>query len=99
MDRKLFLWSFNPSFTFKSLLKEEKPRCVILMSGTLVPLDTYENEFYTSFPIKVINDHVINKKEQVMVGILPKDHVGNQLNFSYRNRDDSAFLISFARCL
>lgn len=45
LKRKLVVWSFNPSFTFKTLIKEEKPRSIILTSGTLVPFETYENEF------------------------------------------------------
>ena len=48
--RKLVVWSFNPSFTFKSIVRDEKPRCVILTSGTLVPFDTYESEFDMHFP-------------------------------------------------
>ena len=49
--RKMVVWSFNPSFTFKSLLSEHRPRCVILTSGTLVPFETYESEFDVKFPI------------------------------------------------
>ena len=61
-QRKLAVWSFNPSFSFKSLLQDEQPRCVILASGTLVPFDTYENEFDTQFAQKLVADHVIDKK-------------------------------------
>ena len=61
-DGKLVVWSFNPSFTLKSLITDQKPRCVILASGTLVPFDTYESEFAMSFPQKLVNDHVIDKK-------------------------------------
>ena len=70
-DRKLVVWSFNPSFIFKNLIKEEKPRCILLTSGTLVPFQTYESEFDLNFPVQVINDHVIDKKNQVFCAILP----------------------------
>ena len=71
--RKLSLWCFNPSFAFKSLL-EERPHSVIFASGTLAPLNTYEAELGTQFPIKLENDHVIDKtSNQVMIGILKKD--------------------------
>ena len=49
--RKLIVWSFNPSFTLKSLIEEEKPRCIIVTSGTLTPLESYEQEFDISFPV------------------------------------------------
>ena len=61
--RKLVVWSFNPSFTLKRLIKDEKPRCLILTSGTLVPFETYENEFDIKFPVKLVADHVIDKEK------------------------------------
>jgi Rad3-related DNA helicase len=97
--RKLMVWSFNPSFTFKSLISEEQPRCVILTSGTLVPFETYESEFDMKFPVQVINDHVIDKQQQVFCAILPVDHQGFRLNFSYKKRDDSTFILHFAMVL
>ena len=38
------LWSFNPSFVFKEILgteSDDKPRSLIIISGTLAPLDTF----------------------------------------------------------
>lgn len=58
--RKVSLWCFNPSFAFQSMLTE-KPRCVIFTSGTLAPLNTYASELDTTFPVKLENDHVIDK--------------------------------------
>ena len=60
--RKVGVWCFNPSFSFKQLLAE-KPRCVIFSSGTLAPLSSYSNELETHFPIQIENDHVIDKKK------------------------------------
>lgn len=60
--RKVGVWCFNPSFTFKQLLKE-KPRSVIFASGTLAPLNSYASEMETVFPVRVENDHVIDKNK------------------------------------
>jgi Rad3-related DNA helicase len=96
--RKIGIWCFNPSFTFKQLLAE-KPRSVIFASGTLAPLNSYACEMETSFPIRVENDHVIDKNKQVMVGLLTKDIDQRPMNFSYKTREDSNFFIGLAHTL
>lgn len=93
------MWCFNPSFAFKSLLQEE-PRCVIFTSGTLAPLNTYANELDTPFPVKLENDHVIDKNtHQVMVGILTHDVNEQKLSFTFDKREDANFFVSFAKTL
>eukprot|EP00347_Sterkiella_histriomuscorum_P016981 403351116 len=96
--RKIALWCFNPSFAFQSLL-EEKPRNIIFSSGTLAPLHTYESELETTFPIKLENDHVIDKDSQVMVSILTHDIDNKQIQFSFEKREDLNFYLVFARTL
>ena len=95
--RKLSLWCFNPSFAFKSLL-EESPRSVIFTSGTLAPLNTYASELDTIFPVKLENEHVIDK-ERVLVGIVTSDLDNKKLTFSYDKREDADFFVSFAKSL
>ena len=58
--RRLGVWCFNPSFCFKKLM-EHKPRSVIFASGTLAPLHAVACEMEQQFPIRLENDHVIDK--------------------------------------
>jgi Rad3-related DNA helicase len=57
------LLCFNPSLAFASL-KKEKPRSIILTSGTLAPLDSFESDLKVDFKIKAEINHVI-KSDQV----------------------------------
>ena len=42
-QRKLGFWCFNPAYAFKEFMNE-KPRSIILASGTLTPMNTFDNE-------------------------------------------------------
>ena len=57
--KKLQVICFNPAFAFHELLSK-KPRSIILTSGTLSPLDTFEEEIGIPFKFKLVNSHVIN---------------------------------------
>lgn len=96
--RRLGVWCFNPSFCFNRLL-EAQPRSVMFCSGTLAPMHAYQSELQQEFPVRLENDHVIDKKKQVTLAVLTKDHQGNPLNFSYKSRDDQGFYINFAQTL
>ena len=56
----------NPAVGFDFILEKE-PRNLLLTSGTLTPLRSFELELMTSFPIKLINNHVIDTKKQVTI--------------------------------
>jgi len=60
--RKLGVWCFNPSFCFNKLI-EQKPRSVIFASGTLAPMHAYASELGQEFPVRLENDHVIDKRK------------------------------------
>jgi len=42
-----------------------KPHSIILTSGTLSPMKSFESELMLDFPVKLDNGHVINTKTQV----------------------------------
>ena len=42
-QRKLGFWWFNPAYAFREFMNE-KPRSIILASGTLSPMNTFDNE-------------------------------------------------------
>ena len=72
-----------PFLTFQDL-KKMKPRSIILTSGTLKPLQTWEKELDISFKEQLINDHVI-QSEQLMARIIRTGTSNAPLNFSYEN--------------
>jgi len=45
-------------------IKASGPRSVLLTSGTLAPLKSFESELTIDFPIKLENNHVIDTKTQ-----------------------------------
>ena len=57
--RTLSMWCFNPGLGFRKILKLD-PRCLILTSGTLSPMKSFEQELLMEFPIRIENKHVID---------------------------------------
>ncbi|KAJ3256850.1 Fanconi anemia group J protein [Boothiomyces macroporosus] len=66
----------NPGVIFQDIAT--KCRSVILTSGTLAPLDTYESELRAKFHDSLEASHVI-KKEQIFVGLVSKGLDGKPL--------------------
>ena len=81
------MWCFHPGVGF-DYIREAKPRNILLTSGTLAPLNSFQSELLINFPIKLENSHVIDTKTQVYTAIVKKGPSGTALNFSYTNRDD-----------
>lgn len=54
----------NPGVGF-SYIRSRCPRNILLTSGTLAPLKSFEAELMVDFPIKLENNHVIDTKTQV----------------------------------
>lgn len=79
----------SPSVAIKSLQK-----CgihnLIITSGTLSPLESFEFEMDIRFLTKLQNSHVINQN-QLSIQIIPKDPNGNELCGSFEKRKDSKF--------
>ncbi len=65
LDLSIKLVCLNPGIGFANL-NLHRPLSIILTSGTLTPLESFETELMTKFPIKLINDHVIDTKLQVI---------------------------------
>lgn len=65
----------------------------------MAPLNTYASELETTFPVKLENDHVIDKNNQVLVGVLTNDLEDNKIVFSFDKREDSNFFLVFAKTL
>ncbi|KAI8089536.1 helicase C-terminal domain-containing protein [Halteromyces radiatus] len=67
--RKFALWCLNPAVVFKELAKDA--HSIILTSGTLSPIHTFEAELGVKFPIRLEANHVI-QSSQVMVQTIPR---------------------------
>lgn len=76
----------SPSVAIKSLLSMGVYN-LIITSGTLAPLESFESEMATPFPVKLQNSHVISKN-QLSIQFIFKDPNGNDLSGSYENRND-----------
>lgn len=68
-----------------------KPRSIILTSGTLSPMDSFQSEMGIPFRKTLENPHVINAK-QVFISSLPRGSGGSDFDFRYGNRDNSDVL-------
>ncbi len=61
---KVSMVCLNPALGFK-FLKNQVPRSLILTSGTLSPLKSFESELMIDFQVRLDNGHVIDTKKQV----------------------------------
>ena len=60
-NRKIGFWCFNAGIGMKSIANL-KPRSIILTSGTLSPMDSFQSEMGIEFKQKLENPHVIDAK-------------------------------------
>ena len=80
-ERVLGFWCFNAGVGFKSI-KGLEPRSIILTSGTLSPLPSFEAELQVEFKQKLEGPHVI-AADQVNIAIMRKSVNNHEFNFSY----------------
>nr|CAH7731277.1 unnamed protein product [Callosobruchus chinensis] len=85
-------WCFSPGFGMNMFLGE-RPRCVILTSGTLAPLGPYTCELELRAEVRLENPHIV-KGDQVCVRIVTKGPDSETLNCNYSNRDNPKFINS-----
>jgi hypothetical protein len=55
------LWCFNPALVFAPLAKQA--RCVVVTSGTLSPMQSFQGELGVPFPIKLEAPHIIPARQ------------------------------------
>eukprot|EP00924_Labyrinthula_sp_SR-Ha-C_P006705 snap_masked-scaffold_29-processed-gene-2.45-mRNA-1 protein AED:0.08 eAED:0.09 QI:0/0/0/1/1/1/3/0/987 len=95
--RVLNFWCFSPGVALDGLTKLNV-RSVILTSGTLNPLSSFEAQFNRPFPIKLENDHVIEKK-QLWLGVVKTGIAGRVLNSNYTMRDTPQYKEELGRSI
>ncbi|CAH1801196.1 unnamed protein product [Owenia fusiformis] len=79
----LNFWCMNPAVAFSDLVDT---RSVVLTSGTLSPMDSFQSELGMPFPIKLEAPHVINS-DQVWVGSIAQGPKGVNLRATYANTE------------
>ncbi|KNC49459.1 uncharacterized protein AMSG_11882 [Thecamonas trahens ATCC 50062] len=88
-ETSLNFWCMNPGIVFNSLAGES--RSVILTSGTLSPLDSFESELMAPFPIVLEAGHVIDMEKQVFVTPLVQAPSGYTLNSTWKHSNTLEF--------
>lgn len=79
----------TPSVAIKSLMREGVHN-IIITSGTLTPVESFDVEMGIPFKIKLQNDHVISDK-QLSFLLIGKDPNGVELNNAYNNRSSKYY--------
>jgi len=96
-QRVFCFWCFNAGIGFREI-QELGPRSIILTSGTLSPMQSFQSELQVHFEEKIENPHVISN-EQVSINIVRKGQWGNPFNFSYSKRDNDATFIDLGKSI
>lgn len=76
----------NPAYVFKQLLVDERPRSVILTSGTLSPMKILKYDLDSEFRVQLVGEHFI-RESQVFATIVSTDYQGNKFKFNFDNKD------------
>ena len=85
----LSYWCFSPGVTIRAIVKEAK--CIILASGTLAPLQSWESELRVPFPVRLEGAHVV-ARSRLWCGVFPTGPSGKRLDSSFNNRDNTEYL-------
>lgn len=83
----LGIWCLNPRVAFHGLADA---RAVVLTSGTLSPMDSFESELAAPFPLRAELGHVIDTQRQVWIGTISQGPHGERLNTTFKFSDTFA---------
>ncbi|CAG5124041.1 unnamed protein product [Candidula unifasciata] len=83
----LNFWCMNPGVAFSDF---SETRSIILTSGTLSPMSSFQSELGLEFKIQLETNHVIDDS-QVWVGTLGRGPSGSTLQAVFRNLETFAF--------
>ncbi|KAL4579106.1 hypothetical protein LXL04_015241 [Taraxacum kok-saghyz] len=93
------LWCLNPSLVFKNIA--DASLSVILTSGTLSPMSSFQSELGVQFGTTLEAPHVINVESQLWAGVIPTGPEPDncELNASYKTSGDYRFQDSVGKSL
>lgn len=90
-------WCFNPAYGMKGLLNLGV-HSIIVTSGTLSPLPPLISELGIPINITLENKHIISR-DQVFVSVVKRGPDGVELNSTFKNRSNEAYLTSLGRTI
>ncbi len=97
-DTEYNLWCFHPGFSLSSLVKCNI-RTLILTSGTLKPMESFQTELSANFTVKLQNDHVINAVKQINFQVMSQGPDGTDLISTFQSRSNLKYLASIGQAL
>ncbi len=97
-DTEFNLWCFHPGFSLSSLVRCQI-RTLVLTSGTLKPIETFQAELGADFPIHLQNNHVINAEKQISYHIVSKGPDNESLISNFQSRSNPKYLNSLGLSL
>ncbi|KAL5017215.1 hypothetical protein ScPMuIL_006804 [Solemya velum] len=83
----LNFWCMNPAVAFSDLTDTKS---IVLTSGTLSPMSTFQSELGTPFPIQLEANHII-KDNQVWVGAISQGPNGGSTQAVYKTMETLTF--------
>ncbi|KAI3518646.1 hypothetical protein L1887_07453 [Cichorium endivia] len=93
----LSLWCLNPSLVFKNIA--DASLSVILTSGTLSPMSSFQSELGVQFGTSLEAPHVINVDSQLWAGVIHSGRGNYPLNASYKTSEGYGFQDALGTCL
>ena len=97
-DTQFNLWCFHPGFSMASLVKCNI-RTLVLTSGTLKPMDSFQAELSAEFSVKLQNEHVIDAKKQINYQVISRGPDGQEFLATFANRSNLKYLTSLGQSL
>ncbi|KAF5804016.1 putative RNA helicase [Helianthus annuus] len=83
------LWCLNPALVFKNMA--DSALSVILTSGTLSPMSSFQSELGVQFGTSLEAPHVINVDSQLWAGVIHQGPDNYPLNASYKTSEAYGF--------
>jgi hypothetical protein len=96
IESSLNLWCLSAHIAFETF--SSQCHSIILTSGTLSPLDSFEKELGVIFPIRVEAQHVIDTTSQVYVNAVSMFD-NTLMTSSYLNQRNLPYLDTIGRCI
>lgn len=97
-DTQFNLWCFHPGFSLNSLVRCNI-RTLILTSGTLKPMNSFQNELGAKFSVQLQNGHVINAEKQINYQVISNGPDGQELISTFASRSNVKYLSSLGQSL
>lgn len=95
--RTISYWCFAPSLAMEDLA-DLKVRSILVTSGTLSPLPSYQMELGLPFPHTLENPHII-EDHQIFTRVVGKGPSGKVLSSSFERRKDKGYFVELGNAL